>query len=162
MTQHIVSPAGIRLPIPQFQKKVEFTSMIQSIIKRDGRVVLYDQNKIAAAILRALEAGVGLKYAFGWENVAQLSDTSISEYGYIETDRWLSHAAEQYQQLQQFLSAVSDRTMTAHILISKDVRYSEFDNGMGVYVNYSDQDVTYGDLIIPAGGYVLQFSEEGA
>jgi len=30
--------------------------MIQSIIKRDGRVVLYDQNKIAAAILRALEA----------------------------------------------------------------------------------------------------------
>ena len=30
--------------------------MIKSIIKRDGRVVLYDQNKIAAAILRALEA----------------------------------------------------------------------------------------------------------
>ena len=30
--------------------------MIQSIIKRDGRVVFYDQNKIAAAILRALEA----------------------------------------------------------------------------------------------------------
>ena len=30
--------------------------MIQSIRKRDGRVVLYDQNKIAAAILRALEA----------------------------------------------------------------------------------------------------------
>ena len=56
MAQHIVSYAGIRLPIPQFQKKVEFTSMIQSIIKRDGRVVLYDQNKIAAAVLRALEA----------------------------------------------------------------------------------------------------------
>ena len=56
MTQHIVSYAGIRLPIPQLQKKVGFTSMIQSIIKRDGRVVLYDQNKIAAAILRALEA----------------------------------------------------------------------------------------------------------
>ena len=29
--------------------------MIQSIIKRDGRVVLYDQNKIASAILRAME-----------------------------------------------------------------------------------------------------------
>ena len=29
--------------------------MIQSIIKRDGRVVLYDQQKIAAAILKALE-----------------------------------------------------------------------------------------------------------
>ena len=31
-------------------------TMIQSIIKRDGRVVLFDQNKIASAILRALEA----------------------------------------------------------------------------------------------------------
>ncbi len=56
MAQHIVSYAGIRLPFPQFQRKVEKNTMIQSIIKRDGRVVLYDQNKIAAAILRALEA----------------------------------------------------------------------------------------------------------
>ncbi|MBQ8814279.1 MAG: anaerobic ribonucleoside triphosphate reductase [Lachnospiraceae bacterium] len=30
--------------------------MIQSIIKRDGRVVLYDEKKIASAILKALEA----------------------------------------------------------------------------------------------------------
>ena len=113
-------------------------------------------------LLRALEAGVGLKYAFGYENVAELSDTAIGEYGYIEADRWLDHAAQQYQALRQFLSAVSNRTMTVHTLITKDVRYSEFDNGMGVYVNYSNQDVTYGDLVIPAGGYVLQLSEEGA
>ena len=113
-------------------------------------------------LLRALEAGVGLKYAFGWENVSELSDTAISEYGYIEADRWLSHAAEQYQKLSQFLSAVSDRTMTVHTLISNDVRYSEFDNGMGVYVNYSSQDVSYGDIVIPANGYVLKLSEEGA
>ena len=56
MAQHIVSYAGIRLPLTQFQRKVEKNTMIQSIIKRDGRVVLYDQNKIAAAILRSLEA----------------------------------------------------------------------------------------------------------
>ena len=114
------------------------------------------------ALLRALEAGVGLKYAFGWENVAELSDTAISEYGYIEAGRWLGHAAQNYQALHEFLSAVSNRTMTVHILISKDVRYSEFDNGMGVYVNYSSQDVSYGDIVIPAGGYVLQLSKEGA
>ena len=114
------------------------------------------------ALLRVLEAGVGLKYAFGWENVAELADTAISEYGYIEADRWLEHAAEQYVELSGFLSAVSNRTMTEHILISKDVRYTEFDNGMGVYVNYSDKDVSYGNIVIPANGYVLQNSKEGA
>ena len=56
MTQYVVSYAGIRLPFPQFQQKVETTSMIHSIIKRDGRVVLYDQNKIASAVLRSMEA----------------------------------------------------------------------------------------------------------
>ena len=30
--------------------------MIQSIIKRDGRVVLYEQGKIVSAILKSLEA----------------------------------------------------------------------------------------------------------
>ena len=34
--------------------------MIRSIIKRDGRVVLYDESKIASAILKAMEsAGEG-------------------------------------------------------------------------------------------------------
>ena len=56
MTQHIVSPAGIRLPFSLFQTKDRYETMIQSIIKRDGRVVLYDQNKIASAVLRSLEA----------------------------------------------------------------------------------------------------------
>ena len=30
--------------------------MIKSVIKRDGRVVLFDEGKIAAAVLKALEA----------------------------------------------------------------------------------------------------------
>ena len=55
MAQDIVVRVGQRLPIPQFQKKDGTCTMIKSIIKRDGRVVLYDQHKIAAAILRALE-----------------------------------------------------------------------------------------------------------
>ncbi len=53
MTQDVVFWAGARLPIP---RKDRYVPMIQSIIKRDGRVVLYDQNKIASAILRSLEA----------------------------------------------------------------------------------------------------------
>ena len=56
MAQHIVSAAGARLPFPQSEKKAGNESMIHSIIKRDGRVVLYEQSKIASAILRALEA----------------------------------------------------------------------------------------------------------
>ena len=55
-TQHIVLRQGVRLPFPQYLEKDRNIAMIQSIRKRDGRVVLYDQTKIASAILRALEA----------------------------------------------------------------------------------------------------------
>ena len=37
------------------RKKDWCFTMIHSIIKRDGRIVLYEQNKIAAAILKAME-----------------------------------------------------------------------------------------------------------
>ena len=30
--------------------------MIRSVVKRDGRKVLYDQSKIAAAVLKSMEA----------------------------------------------------------------------------------------------------------
>ena len=55
MTQHIVFYVNEQQIMPQFLRKDRVKPMIQSIIKRDGRVVLYDQNKIASAILRALE-----------------------------------------------------------------------------------------------------------
>ena len=55
--------------------------MIQSIIKRDGRVVLYDQNKIAAAILKALEAA-GEGNAADAARVANVVQSCLSaQYG---------------------------------------------------------------------------------
>lgn len=105
------------------------------------------------ALLRALESGLGLKYTLGWENVARLSETSISKYSYISAQRWLSHAAENYKDLQGFLVAVSDQTLVRHELLTEDVRYSEFANGLGVYVNYSDHDYTAGSVTVPAVGY---------
>lgn len=36
------------------------------------------------AFLKALEAGTALKYAFGFENAGELSDTLADEYSYID------------------------------------------------------------------------------
>lgn len=105
------------------------------------------------ALLRALEGGLGLKYALGGENVERLSETSISQYGYISAQSWLPRAAESGKAFQSFLSAVSDQTLVHHELLTEDVRYSEFSNGMGVYVNYSDRAYTVGSVTVPARGY---------
>ena len=56
VTQDVVFKTRTVPGNPQFQEKDGMIPMIKSIIKRDGRVVLYDQNKIASAVLRAMEA----------------------------------------------------------------------------------------------------------
>ena len=55
MTQDVVLRGTDAPKRPQFLEKEGIDHMIKSIIKRDGRVVLYEQNKIAAAILKAME-----------------------------------------------------------------------------------------------------------
>ena len=55
MAQDVVFDGRMPMENPQFLEKDGGFWMIKSIIKRDGRVVLYDQNKIASAILRAME-----------------------------------------------------------------------------------------------------------
>ena len=52
--------------------------MIQSIIKRDGRVVLYEERKIAAAILKAMEAT-------GSGNAADAAHVANSVHDQLET-----------------------------------------------------------------------------
>ena len=68
MTQDIVLPRADTPKHPQFLEKDGIDPMIKSIIKRDGRVVLYEQNKIAAAILKAMEvAGEGDAFRYDSE-----------------------------------------------------------------------------------------------
>ena len=55
MAQDIVFWEVTSPGIPGYPEKDGVVPMIKSIIKRDGRVVLYEQAKIAAAILRAME-----------------------------------------------------------------------------------------------------------
>ena len=75
--------------------------MIKSVIKRDGRVVLYDQSKITAAIMKALEA-------------AQEGDAA-------EADRIAARAARQLEmdcgeespQIEQIQDAVEENLIAA-------------------------------------------------
>ena len=55
MTQDVVFRKLTNSEMPRYREKDGVVLMIKSIIKRDGRVVLYEQNKIAAAILKAME-----------------------------------------------------------------------------------------------------------
>ena len=62
--------------------------MIRSIVKRDGRKVLYDQSKIARAILKAMEA-TGEGDAESAARVANAVESELTSHmSTEEPERW--------------------------------------------------------------------------
>ncbi len=105
------------------------------------------------AFLKALEAGTALKYAFGFENAGELSDTLADEYSYIDFGLCKASALSKYKISAEYLTAVSDKKMDSHKRLSPDVTETLFENGMGVYVNYGDAPYENGGISVPAKGF---------
>ena len=106
------------------------------------------------AFLKALEAGTALKYAFGFENAGELSDTLADEYSYIDFGLCKASALSKYKISAKYLAAVSDKKMVSHRRLSPDVTETLFENGMGVYVNYGDAPYENGGISVPAKGFL--------
>ena len=100
----------------------------------------------------ALEAGTALKYAFGFENAGELSDTLADEYSYIDFGLCKASALSKYKISVEYLAAVSDKKMVSHKRLSPDVTETLFENGMGVYVNYGNVPYENGGISVPAKG----------
>lgn len=105
------------------------------------------------AFLKALEAGTALKYAFGFENAGELSDTLADEYSYIDFGLCRTSALGAYEISAEYLTAVSDKKIASHRRLLPDVTETLFENGMGVYVNYGDVPYENGGISVPAKGF---------
>ncbi|MBP3937065.1 MAG: hypothetical protein IK954_05725 [Clostridia bacterium] len=105
-------------------------------------------------LLQAVEGGLSLCYALGWQNTDQLKNTAGEQYNYISAADWLEPAATQQKALQAYVAAVSGQAITAHIELAAGVYRTEFANGVWAIVNYTATAVTAGETTVPAEGYV--------
>lgn len=108
------------------------------------------------AVLKAVEGGCGLTYTVGEEfDNTLLSSTYKSFYGtsgdYVagEIERIMSEGFSDYSK------DVLGQKIAKHMLINKYVRATEYENGLIVYVNYSDADFNIGNITVPKNGYIL-------
>lgn len=94
------------------------------------------------AFLQALEGGLQLKYTLGSENTDKLTSTILENDSYISVDLWLTDAMQKYKQAAGYLSGVSNQKIVSHTVYMPGVTKTVFENGLGVYVNYTDETVT--------------------
>lgn len=106
--------------------------------------------------LKCVESGIELLWMGIYEDSVVVSDTIYDDlYGSTYT-LWADDAAERYSKYQPLLEKVHDKAIVGHTEITNTVTETEYENGVKVYVNFSDADYTVDGIKIPARDFVYK------
>ncbi len=107
-------------------------------------------------VLTMLEYGASPHFVFTWESTSDMKYSGLNSLYSTTFTTWIDKAAEVYSEVNSVLSQVTGETVTEHQVISEDVRIVTYSNGVVIYINYSNADVTVDGVQIPAMGYVVK------
>lgn len=112
------------------------------------------------ALLKAVESGSGLTYSvIGQYNTNLISSAQNVFYGSLYWNDTIEagvkdNIIETVAQYKDHFDSVKGAKISDHEIIDANVRATTFDNGVKVYVNYGDADVTVNGVTVPARGYI--------
>lgn len=135
-----VESGGHRL----FDRDVPFVQMaLRGLMEFSGEAVnIAGANR--AALLRHIEAGSNIKFALMANEPAVLNDTKDENLYGAYYDSCQEQIKDWYAQLASVLEATAGATVRDYTSVG-DLKRIAYTNGVTVYVNYADQDVTAAD-----------------
>ena len=105
--------------------------------------------------LRAIETGSLVYYRFMYEDNILLKKSDYEDLNSIQYSVWLEQAVESYLYVSEAQKQVQGAQIIDHRYLTEEVTCTTYDNGVAIYVNYSDQPYTAGTITVPAGGYTV-------
>ena len=116
----------------------------------------YDQQDMTEVILNMIEYGAAPHYVFTWEESSEMKQTALNRYYATTYANWKDEAMDVYNQVNAALKEVSGATMINHEIIEEDLRKVTYDNGVSIYVNYSNDDKSIDGITIKANSYEME------
>ena len=116
----------------------------------------YDEENMTELVLNLIEYGAAPHYVFTWEESSEMKGTALNRYYATTYDVWKQEAFEIYGQVNEALKYVSDAKMIRHEILENDVRVITYDNGVVIYINYSEKAQKVDGMEIPAESYRLE------
>lgn len=111
-------------------------------------------------ILNAAETGSSLLYSLTAGDTTNLKETKLKYLYSCNYSEWKDDIIEDYKKLSDTLSCVDGETIENHEKLADDVYRTTYANGVAVYVNYSESDVTLENgVTVPARDYVAERGE---
>ena len=85
-----------------------------------------------------------------------MKNTGMNRFYATTYEVWKEEAVEVYGQINEALKYVSGATMINHEILDNAVRKVTYDNGVVIYINYSEDAQKADGLEIPAMSYRLE------
>ena len=112
-------------------------------------------NSINKAQLNAIETDALVYYSFMAEDNMVLKNSDFENLNSICFSTWAERAYQSYQTVAEALEPVKNAQIVDHLNLTEMVSKTVYDNGICIYVNYSDTNYIADNLTIPAGGYAI-------
>lgn len=131
-----------------------YTIALHSLLNMSISALNYQSNP-QAALLRALELGVGIKFTWTAHNESKLTETSLDHLYNGNYKVWIEQAASMQKTIDNALSGLNDKAIIGHEKLNGGVTKTTYSDGTVVYVNHQDRDVTVEGHTIGAKSYLM-------
>lgn len=106
-------------------------------------------------LLRSIESGAGIAYTLTNAYSTKLLDsTSTVFYNSLYSDL-KDDIKENYKKVSNFYEKIGNSTIKFHRVYENGLRETVFQNGVKVFVNYSEADVTFEAGVVPAKSFLV-------
>lgn len=106
---------------------------------------LMDQDVDEELILNWIEYGVAPRYMLSWEDSSQIKYTSAADKYSVNYTTWMDSVQSVYRQMNEALTPVQGAAMVHHRVLENGLAVVEYDNGVTIYVNKTEQTLTAED-----------------
>lgn len=104
-------------------------------------------------VLRSVESGAGLSFAFMAESTSVLVNSNYTHLYGTDYQLWKDKAIEIHERYEEELGHVFNQYITGHEYLTDGVFVTVYEDGTQVYVNYNYYDVIQDGIEIPARDY---------
>ena len=105
--------------------------------------------------LRAVEGGMGISYTLTAKYSTKLIDiNSTVFYNSLYTDLKDSIVSN-YKSVSDYYEKISDSRIVEHNILDSGLRETVFENGIKVFVNYSDKEISSAAGAVPAKSFLV-------
>jgi hypothetical protein len=103
---------------------------------------LAEEQDVQMNLLRSIELGAAPHFLWTYESSSKLKFTPYDQMFSTHYTSWYDQAVDMYKQVNEVLSGLRSTKIAKHIYHAKGVVEVQYENGISVYVNYTDETVT--------------------